>query len=562
MGDEESGVEDLERILSDLNAEPIKIPYAVIKLITKNFAQVIGDGGFGVVYLGDLGRGMVAVKKLFISESFTDKQFLDEVACLKRVKHKNIVKYIGYCADTQGYLMEVDGEERIVEVPQRLLCFEYVPNGSLHHYLQDFGLSRCIDENQSTIFTTNLRGTPGYIAPEFIDKQKISFKSDIFSLGIIMTRLLIGSNESIAENWHESLHVECQQMKICIEIAQICAAYDPSKRPTIADIILKLNKTETMVHKVLPDVNEPRNDPKSSLHQVVKRFRALPTQTLHEYSRFTKMYEDLNVLERILEGSEEPSILSYPLLQSITGNFSTERRIGRNELGEHFKGIFRIVVVTRLPQSVSINDGMFHRQIGKMMMAQHQNIIRFLGYCSYATEEKNVVIDGKVITAEKRERLLCFEHLSKGNLSKHLSDELSGLEWHMRYQIIKGICEGLCYLHKEKDIIHMDLKPASILLDVHMVPKITGFGIPELIIMSNQRLPRLGYSAPESMFEGVASRKADIYSVGIIIIELVTGSKKKPSITNSRCIPSAGTSTMGTKVERIIKMYAIGTPSG
>ncbi|XP_034569635.1 patatin-like protein 1 isoform X3 [Setaria viridis] len=308
MGDQESGVEDLERILSDVNAEPITIPYAVIKSVTKNFAQVIGDGGFGVVYLGGLRSGMVAVKKLSISESFTDKQFLDEVACLKR---------------------------RIVEVQQRLLCFEYVPNGSLHHYLQesiggyewsirykiikgicqglhylhqrrinhldlkpanvllgahmepkitDFGLSRCIDENQSTIFTTNLRGTPGYIAPEFIDKQKISFKSDIFSLGIIMTRLLIGSNESIAENWHESLHVECQQMKICIEIAQICAEYDPSKRPTIADIILKLNKTETMVQKVPPDVNEPRNDPRSSLYQVVKRFWALPTQTLHEYS--------------------------------------------------------------------------------------------------------------------------------------------------------------------------------------------------------------------------------------------------------------------------------------
>nr|TKW01882.1 hypothetical protein SEVIR_8G208200v2 [Setaria viridis] len=72
----------------------------------------------------------------------------------------------------------------------------------------------------------------------------------------------------IEQQWHESLHVECQQMKICIEIAQICAAYDPSKRPTIADIILKLNKTETMVQKAPPDVNEPRNDPKSSLHQL------------------------------------------------------------------------------------------------------------------------------------------------------------------------------------------------------------------------------------------------------------------------------------------------------
>lgn len=56
------------------------------------------------------------------------------------------------------------------------------------------------------------------------------------------------------------------------------------------------------------------------------------------------------------------------------------------------------------------------------------------------------------------------------------ADELRGLEWHTRYQIIKGICEGLQYLHKE-NIVHMDLKPANILLDDYMVPKITDFGI-------------------------------------------------------------------------------------
>jgi coatomer subunit beta' len=78
------------------------------------------------------------------------------------------------------------------------------------------------------------------------------------------------------------------------------------------------------------------------------------------------------------------------------------------------------------------------------------------------------------------------------NLFLHASaDELRGFNWHTRYQIIKGICEGLCYLHKEKDIIHMDLKPASILLDDRMVPKITDFGISELIISSNKRLQRL-----------------------------------------------------------------------
>ncbi|XP_066336270.1 cysteine-rich receptor-like protein kinase 43 [Miscanthus floridulus] len=174
---------------------------------------------------------------------------------------------------------------------------------------------------------------------------------------------------------------------------------------------------------------------------------------------------------------------------------------------------------------------MFHQQIGNMTLAQHQNVLRFLGYCSY-TVEKEVEIGGDVVIAEKLERFLCFEYISKGNLGEHLSDELSGLEWHTRYQIIKGICEGLCYLHKEKDIIHMDLKPASILLDEDMVPKIANFGISKLVCTSDKCLRQLGYSAPERISDGVTSRKADIYSLGIIIIELVTGSKKNPSITN------------------------------
>ncbi|XP_066337679.1 uncharacterized protein [Miscanthus floridulus] len=592
MSDQQaSEVEDLERIFADASKDPIQISYGVIKSITKNFAQVIGNGAFGVVYLGALKNGMVAVKKLSQSTNdLSDTQFLAEVKCLKRVKHQNIVRFLGYCVESHGEVIEIDGKHVIAEVQQRLLCFEYVPNGSLHDYLQgftstektygfewniryqiikgicaglhylhqariyhldlkpgnvllgthmepkitDFGVSRCIDENQSTICTVNLYGTPGYIAPELIDKNTISFKSDIFSFGIIMARLLTGSNGSITENWHETLNTDCQQMKRCIEVAKNCVESEPYKRPTIADIVHKLNEIETTIQKVPQVVNEPRNDPSSSLHQVVKRFKALSVQTLHEYSRFADIYEDLNVLEHIVEGSENPSNLSYPLLQFITENFSDKRKIGHNELGECFKGIVQIVVVTRLSGSLNINDGVFHQQIGNIMMARHQNVVQFLGYCSYAVEKK-VEIGGDVVIAEKRERLLCFEYLSKGNLSNHLSDELSGLEWHTRYQIIKGICEGLCYLHKEKDIIHMDLKPASILLDDDMVPKIADFGISKLICTSDERLRQLGYSAPERMSDGVTSRKADIYSLGVIITELVTGSKTKPSITNVLC---------------------------
>jgi len=136
MGDQTSEVEDLERIFTDTSAEPIKISYAAIKYITKNFAIEIGDGGFGVVYLGGLQNGMVAVKKLFHLKDLSDKQFLDEVICLKKVNHRNIVRFLGYCADTEGEIMEVEGKHRIVEVQKRLLCFEYVPNGNLHRYIK------------------------------------------------------------------------------------------------------------------------------------------------------------------------------------------------------------------------------------------------------------------------------------------------------------------------------------------------------------------------------------------------------------------------------------------
>ncbi|RCV39145.1 hypothetical protein SETIT_8G200000v2 [Setaria italica] len=579
-----SDVEDVERRLSDANAGPISIPYAVIKSITKNFAEVIGNGAFGVVYLGmlkhgGLQNGMVAVKKVTTWNDFSDKLFLDEVNCLKRVKHKNIVKFLGYCADTQGEVMEVDRKNTVIaEKKHRFLCFEYVPNGDLHHYLKekfygfqwsmryriikgvcealdylqeahiyhldlkpanvllgadmepkitDFGLSRCNDEKKSTILTTDVKGTRGYIAPEMIDNKQISCKSDIYSLGIIMIRLLTGNNGAIVENWHESLDRGCKLMDRCIEIAQICVHHDPSKRPTACDIIVMLNRTEAMTQKVPSFFNRLRTDPPFSLRQMVQRFKKTFSQTLCEHCRMVDISDDLNILERILEGSQKPSKISYPLLQFITRNFSDERKIGHNELGDFFKGILRIVAVTRLSRSLSISDKIFHQEVKLMTMAQHGNIIRLLGNCSYA--EENVGQDGE-ITIDERERLLCFEYLSKGSLKKHLSDELRGLQWHTRYQIIRGICEGLRYLHKERAIVHMYLRPACIILDDFMVPKITEFGISELVMTSTNHHQQREYLAPESISNGSVSFKADIYSLGIIIRELVTGSKETPCL--------------------------------
>lgn len=85
---------------------------------------------------GVLKNWKVAVKKLAVSKDLSDAQFLDEVTCLMTTNHKNIVRFLGYCADAKGKLMKIHGNYKVVQVPKRLLCFEYVPNGNIDHYLK------------------------------------------------------------------------------------------------------------------------------------------------------------------------------------------------------------------------------------------------------------------------------------------------------------------------------------------------------------------------------------------------------------------------------------------
>ncbi|CAD6256033.1 unnamed protein product [Miscanthus lutarioriparius] len=215
-----------------------------------------------------------------------------------------------------------------------------------------------------------------------------------------------GSTWECPEKWHESLDGDCKLLKKCIEIARSCCDHDPHSRPTIHNIILMLDETETMIQMIPPSINtEPRNDPMSSLYQFLSR-----------------TWQYLNALEHILEGRRKPNNLSYSLLQFMTKNFSVERKMGNNEFGDFFK----VVAVVRLSGSLKINDRMFHGEVKITMTAQHQNIVRFLGNCSYAAKEE-ASIHGKTTNTEIRERLLCFEYLSNGSLKKHISGTIKKL---------------------------------------------------------------------------------------------------------------------------------------
>ncbi|CAN6194787.1 unnamed protein product [Urochloa humidicola] len=252
-------------------------------------------------------------------------------------------------------------------------------------------------------------------------------------------------------------------------------------------------------------------------------------------------YNKLNMLQ---DGNPEPRNVTLEYLRNITNNFSDERILGEGGFGTVYKGVLpngEMIAVKKLNSSIpGVKDKHFENEAYHLMRLRHPNVVLLVGWCS-ETENIYVQYNGKYICAEKSERLLCLEYMPQGSLRGYLSDETSGLGWETRYKIIKGICYGLHYLHDEwqpgAPIIHMDLKPANILLDNNMVPKIADFGLSRLFSEEKtwtctiNRDGTLGYMAPEYINRGVISTKSDIFSLGVIIIEIVTGHRDYPDET-------------------------------
>ncbi|XP_037455453.1 serine/threonine-protein kinase PLK1-like [Triticum dicoccoides] len=301
---------DLERMLLDRSAEPTYLPLSLLEDITNCFSddQQIGSGGFAVVYKGMVGKGMVAVKKLSKTFGVHENKFHTEVECLMKVKHKNIVRFLGYCSDTQGRTANYEGKFVMAELRNWLLCFEYVPNRSLDKYITDashglewrkhygiikgtcegllhlhekrilhldlkpgnillddhmvpkiadFGLSRCLDKEQTRASTSNPCGSMGYLAPESFG-GKLTFASDIYSLGVIIVEILTGEkgypeDEDVVDNWMNRLEasdqweIQLEQVRVCTKIGIQCMDLDPKKRPVAHYIIDRLDKTASII---------------------------------------------------------------------------------------------------------------------------------------------------------------------------------------------------------------------------------------------------------------------------------------------------------------------------
>ncbi|XP_077219236.1 cysteine-rich receptor-like protein kinase 2 [Tasmannia lanceolata] len=225
--------------------------------------------------------------------------------------------------------------------------------------------------------------------------------------------------------------------------------------------------------------------------------------------------------------SESRLSFKYEDLRKATNNFDQGNKLGQGGYGSVYKGILpdgREIAVKRLFFNTRQWVDQFFNEINLISQVQHKNLVKLLG-CS----------------VEGPESLLVYEYLRNTSLDRFLFDPFKKkeLDWGRRFNIIVGTAEGLAYLHEASEIriIHRDIKSSNILLDEGFKPKIADFGLARYFANDQSHLSTglagtLGYMAPEYVVHGQLTEKADIYSYGILVLEVVTGRKNGSQTTS------------------------------
>ncbi|WJX14846.1 non-specific serine/threonine protein kinase [Trifolium repens] len=211
---------------------------------------------------------------------------------------------------------------------------------------------------------------------------------------------------------------------------------------------------------------------------------------------------------------------NFDTIRVATSNFSEANKLGHGGFGVVYRGKLsggQVIAVKRLSRDSGQGDIEFKNEVLLLVKLQHRNLVRLLGFC-----------------LEGRERLLVYEFVQNKSLDYFIFDPIkkAELDWERRYKIIEGIVRGLLYLHEDSQlrIVHRDLKASNILLDENMNAKISDFGMARLLVDQTQVntdkvVGTYGYMAPEYAMFGQFSAKSDVFSFGVLVLEIISGQK-------------------------------------
>ncbi|GKV26632.1 hypothetical protein SLEP1_g35897 [Rubroshorea leprosula] len=211
-----------------------------------------------------------------------------------------------------------------------------------------------------------------------------------------------------------------------------------------------------------------------------------------------------------------PSEFSYNELSIATKNFAGEEKLGEGGFGSVYKGFLRDlntnVAVKKVSRRSKQGIKEYISEVKIISRLRHKNLVKLIGWC------------------HEKELLLVYEFMPNGSLDTHLFKGRSLLPWKLRHKIVQDLASALLYLHEEGDfcVLHRDIKTNNIMLDSTFNAKLGDFGLARLVDHEKGSRTTLlagtiGYIAPECHRTGKSSKESDIYSFGVVILEIACG---------------------------------------
>ncbi|KAC9436899.1 hypothetical protein E3N88_45842 [Mikania micrantha] len=232
-----------------------------------------------------------------------------------------------------------------------------------------------------------------------------------------------------------------------------------------------------------------------------------------------------NKLLKILNSSSLN--VRYSTIEKATASFDEANKLGQGGFGAVYKGVLpngREIAVKRLFFNHRHRAGDFYNEVNMISSVNHKNLVKLVGFSCLGPESA-----------------LIYEYLPNKSLDHFIFDPIKGkkLNWAKRFDIIFGVAKGLVYLHENSKtrIIHRDIKAANILLDSTLCAKIADFGLARSFQQDKNHISTgiagtLGYMAPEYVTHGQLTEKVDVYSFGVLILEVVTGMPNRGTETS------------------------------
>ncbi|KAF6159070.1 hypothetical protein GIB67_032687, partial [Kingdonia uniflora] len=234
-------------------------------------------------------------------------------------------------------------------------------------------------------------------------------------------------------------------------------------------------------------------------------------------NRETYQREDYN--DAVQKNELELITFDYLSIATATDDFSLDNKLGEGGFGPVYKGKLasgKEIAVKRLSKNSAQGIKEFQNEVILIANLQHRNLVRLLGCC-----------------IEKQETILIYEYMPNKSLDLFIFDQANStlLNWQTRFSIIVGVAQGLLYLHRDSRlrIIHRDLKASNVLLDCALNPKISDFGMARTFGgdqaegSTSRVVGTFGYMSPEYAISGLFSTKSNVFSFGVLVLEIVTG---------------------------------------